>query len=106
MGRKRRIFTVRTPLGYRVFLDRDRWRTITKRKHPALAKREQDVRACLLNPELVRSSATEPDVHLYYVSKGSNHLCVVVAPTEDGEYFIVTAYDTVNIKKGTELWKS
>ena len=43
----RRLFTVTTPLGDRVFLTRDRWRQIVKFKHPALAGHEREVRACL-----------------------------------------------------------
>jgi hypothetical protein len=32
----KKIFTVTTPLGYRVTLSRDRWREIVRFKHPAL----------------------------------------------------------------------
>jgi hypothetical protein len=64
---RRRIFTVETPLGYRVFLTRDRWRQIVRKKHPALAGQEKKIRACLESPSLIRESAKDPDVHLYYV---------------------------------------
>jgi hypothetical protein len=104
--KRRRIFTVTTPLGYRVFLDRDRWRQILRNKHPALAGREKDVRACLESPVVVRESVKEPDVHLYYLAVKEVHLCVVVTPTEENERFVVTTYFTKNIKKGTELWKN
>jgi hypothetical protein len=106
MAKKRRLFTVTTPLGYAVFLTRDRWRQIVQQKHPALAGHEKDVRACLESPTLVRASAKEVDVHLYYRPTDAVHLCVVVAPTEQDERFVVTAYFTRNIKKGTELWTS
>ena len=56
MARKRRLFTVPSPLGYRVFLERDRWRQITRHKHPAVAGREQDVRNCLESPAIIRES--------------------------------------------------
>jgi hypothetical protein len=106
MARKRRLFTVPSPLGYAVFLDRDRWRQIVRHKHPALAKREKEVRACLESPDLVRESAKDPDVHLYYVPSGTVYLCVVAAPADEVQYFVVTAYFTANIKKGKERWKS
>jgi hypothetical protein len=65
MARKRRrAFVVQTPLGYRVFLGRDRWRQIIRHKHPALAGREKEVRSCLATPAVVRASAKEPDVHM------------------------------------------
>jgi hypothetical protein len=107
MARKRRrIFTVQTPLGYRAFLARDRWRQIVRHKHPALAGREKEVRSCLLAPTVVRESAKEPDVHMYYMPAGPVYLCVVAAPAEADEYFVVTAYSTKNIKKGKQRWKS
>jgi|SRR5579875_2463931 len=106
MAKKRRLFTVATPLGYAVFLTRDRWRQIVRQKHPALAGREKEVRACLESPVHVRESAKESEVHLYYRPVDDVHLCVVVAPTEQDERFVVTAYFTKNIKKGTELWTS
>ena len=106
MARRRRLFTVQSPLGYRVFLDRDRWRQIVRYKHPALANREKDVRACLVSPSLIRESSKDSDVHMYYVSADGIHLCVVAAPADKVEYFVVTAYYTTNIKQGKELWKS
>ena len=106
MARKRRLFTVQSPLGYRVLLDRDRWRQIVHHKHPAMANREDDVRACLESPSLIRESAKEAEVHLYYVPEGAGFLCVVAAPASETEYFVVTCYLTTNVKQGKELWRS
>jgi hypothetical protein len=102
--RRRRLFTVQTPLGHRVFLERDRWRLIVARKHPAVAGHEQAMRACLASPAFVRSSAKEPEVHLYYAPSEEGYLCVVTAPADVDERFVVTAYFTKNIKQGNELW--
>jgi hypothetical protein len=104
--KRRRLFTVQTPLGYRVFIDRDRWRQILRNKHPAMTGREKEVRICLQQPTVVRESAKEPDVHMYYVTAENGHLCVVVAPAGTDERFVVTTYFTKNIKKGKELWIS
>ncbi len=87
-------------------LSRDRWRQIVRHKHPALAGHEQDVRACLEAPESVRESTKEPAVHLYYAPSSRGYSCVVAARADAEERFVVTAYFTKNIKKGTELWKS
>jgi hypothetical protein len=106
MGRKRRLFIISTPLGYRVFLERDRWRQIIRHKHPALAGRENAVKNCLTSPSMIRESATDETVHMYYSPIKDVHLCVVVAPATESDYFVVTAYYTSNIKKGKELWKS
>jgi hypothetical protein len=89
-----------------VFLTRDRWRQIIRFKHPALAGREQAVRACLEAPSFVRASASEQDVHLYYTPSDEVFLCVVTAPAGGDERFVVTTYFTKNIKKGKELWTS
>ncbi len=47
----------------------------------------------------------EEQVHLYYNDDEEVFLCVVTAPAQDEDYFVVTAYFTRNIKKGRELWK-
>jgi hypothetical protein len=63
---KKRIFAETTPLGYRVVLTRDRWREIIRFKHPALAGHEEAVRECVRDPEAIRASQKDSDVHLYY----------------------------------------
>jgi hypothetical protein len=103
---QRLVFRATSPLGYRVTLTRDRWREIVRYKHPALAGHEQQLRACVEVPKLVRQSAKAPDVHLYYAPVGHLYLCVVVAPEQEDQRFVVTAYFTKNIKRGTELWTS
>jgi hypothetical protein len=101
---RRLLFTVTTPLGYRVALARNRWREIVRFKHPALAGQEQQVRLCLEDPDQVRASAKDPDVHLYYRATDRGHVCAVVGGTDPDERFVVTAYFTQNIKQGTVLW--
>ncbi len=106
MARKRILISAVTPLGYRVALTRDRWREIIRFKHPAMAGNETAVRACLATPEVVRQSMNAPEVHMYYRKLGRRYLCVVVAQSEQEDRFVVTAYFTRNIKRGTEIWKS
>jgi len=101
----RLIFRVRTPLGNWVQLSRDRWRQIVRYKHRSLAGKEKLVRACLESPALVRTSAKDADVHLYYSRSGRGYLCVVTAPSNGVGRFVVTAYFTNNMKQGVELWK-
>jgi hypothetical protein len=103
--RKRILFTVQTPLGYRVALSRDRWREITRFKHPALAGHENQVRKCLLDPEVIRASTKDFGVHIYYSRQGRDYICVVVGAGDHEDRFIITAYFTKEIKKGLELWK-
>ena len=103
---QRRLFTVTTPLGDRVFLTRDRWRDIIRFKHPAMAGHEKDVRACLESPAAICESEKDADVHLYYKSARDLFVCVVIAPTPSGERFVVTSYFTKRIKKGQQRWTS
>jgi hypothetical protein len=100
----RLIFRVQSPLGDAVTLSRDRWRQIVRFKHPAMAGQEKLVRECIRGPELIRQSAKEAEVHLYYAAAPRGWLCVVVAPGQNNERFVVTAYFTRNIKAGPQLW--
>jgi hypothetical protein len=101
---RRVIFTVRSPLGYRVVLTRNRWREIVRFKHPALAERESEVRETIRNPEVIRASNKDAEVHLHYRGAESGYICVVVGGTEASEGFVITAYLTSEIKKGQALW--
>jgi hypothetical protein len=101
---RRLLFAVDSPLGYRVALSRNRWREITRFKHPALAGKQELVRRCLRKPEVIRIGK-DPDVHLFYRAEERGYLCVVVGVAQAGERFVITAYFTKEIKKGQELWK-
>jgi hypothetical protein len=101
---KKRLFAALTPLGHRVMLTRDRWREIVRFKHPALAGHEGKVRDCLRDPEVVRASVKDADVHLYYRTTSGRYLCVVVGGEDLQARFVITAYFTAGLKKGRELW--
>ena len=102
---RRLIINVKTPLGDRVTLSRDRWRQITRFKHPAMATHLKAIRECLESPAAVRASVNDPDTHLYYAPVGPNHVCVVTGLGEGSQRFVVTAYFTAKIKEGVDLWK-
>lgn len=104
MARKKRVFTATTPLGHRVVLTRDRWREIVRFKHPAMAGHETTARECLRDPGIIRASAKEADVHLYYRSSAEGYVCVVVGGDDTRARFVVTASFTKSMKKGADLW--
>lgn len=104
MAKKRPVFARKTPLGHKVVLTRDRWREIVRFKHPALADQEAEVGECVHDPELIRASAKDSAVHLYYRAVGDGYVCVVVGGDDPEARFVVTAYFTKSIKKGQELW--
>jgi hypothetical protein len=101
---KKVLFTASTPLGHRVELTHDRWREIIRFKHPALKGRHADVRDCLSDPDVIRTSTKDPDVHLYYRLLSTGYVCVVVGGDDPQARFVITAYFTMQLKKGQELW--
>jgi hypothetical protein len=102
---RRLLFSVVTPLGYRVVLTRDRWREIYRSKHRSLSNQENIVRACLHSPRVITRSTKEEDVHLYYRPSYRAFICVVVARRTETEYLVRTAYFTARMKKGEVLWE-
>ena len=98
------LFEVLTPLGFRVRVTRERWNLITTVKHPAMAGREDVVRATLENPEQIRQSRSDSAVLLFYrVERSSRWVCAVAKRAAD-QGVLVTAYPTDAIKEGTQVW--
>ena len=73
-------------------------------KHPAVAQYETKLRFCLQQPDFIRASVKDADVHLYYLQVGKIFLCLVVAPGDGDSRFVVTAYLTKRAKPGDGLW--
>jgi hypothetical protein len=46
-------------LGFRVRVTRERWQFITRAKHPAMAGREDAMKATLENPDQIRESRSD-----------------------------------------------
>jgi len=104
VAKMRVIFSETTPLGYEVVLTRDRWREIIRFKHPALAGHEPDVRDCVRDPDQIRASAKDADVHLYYRAADRGSVCVVVGGDDPDVRIVITAYITKSLKRGQDLW--
>ncbi len=97
-------FDVMTPLGFRVHVSRSYWELIVNVKHPMMAKREADVRACLQQPDQVRQSRTDNLVYLFYKLEHERRWICAVAKQLDGAGFLTTTYLTDAIKEGTHIW--
>jgi len=92
--------------GRSVRLTDERWRHIEE--HPEMVGLRRAVAETLREPEAVIQSATDPSARLYYrfyhrTMVGGKHLCVVVKVRQE-DAFVVTAYLTDRVKKGTLLW--
>jgi len=73
-----------------------------------MAGTQTAVAETLREPEVVIQSASDPFARLYYrfyhrTIVGGKHLCVVVKVRQN-DAFVVTAYLTDRVKKGTVLW--
>ncbi len=74
-----------------------------------MRKQFSKVAATLANPERIVASRSDDDVALYYkffdeTPVGAMYLCVVVK-SETESRFMLTAYFTNTVKKGTVLWQ-
>jgi hypothetical protein len=92
--------------GRPVRLTDERWRHIEE--HPEMVGLRGRIAETLRNPEAVIQSAGDPLARLYYrfyhrTMVGGKHLCVVVKVRQQ-DAFVVTAYLTDRVKRGTVLW--
>lgn len=79
------LFEVMTPLGFAVRCTVEYWQAKVVADHPVMAGREEAVRRTLAEPAEIR-------------------LVCVVARRLNGDGFLITAYPTDVVKKGTKLW--
>ena len=79
-------------------------------EHPEMQGLEQAIEDTLLTPARVVQSLSDPGARLYYryyvgSVAGDKFLCVVVKfDIDTDDAFVLTAYLTDEIKKGTEIW--
>jgi hypothetical protein len=99
------FFQVVTPLGFKISTSKKYWELVTSVKHPHISGRESDVIETLKNPDLIRHSKVDKNVHLFYKEIRYNnkkyHLCVV---TNKQKEILITAYITDRIKEGIKIW--
>ena len=92
--------------GRVIRLTDERWAHIEE--HPEMVGLRKSVAETLREPGAVIESASDPSARLYYrfyhrTMVGGKHLCVVVKLIDD-DAFVVTAYLTDRVKKGTPVW--
>lgn len=76
--------------------------------HPEMNSLAGEMAKVLARPKLVRRSASDPSVRLFYefypqTVLGGKWLCVVVKYVSN-DAFVITAYLTANPKAGEDLW--
>lgn len=92
--------------GRGIRLTNERWAHISE--HPEMTGMRQELEETLRSPEMVVQSLGDPEARLYYrfyhrTLVGGKYLSVVVKISRE-DAFVVTAYLTDRIKKGTVLW--
>lgn len=98
-------FQIQTPLGITVRTTEEYWEKITTIKHPSMKRFESKVTQVLEDPDQVRRSTQDANVHLYYKSIGKISLCIVVDCITEKEGYIITAYPTDRIKEGEQIYE-
>lgn len=73
-------------------------------KHRKMRTRGEEVKKALAEPEFVKRSVADPNVLLFYRSRGEGGTVAVVR-RQNGDGFLITCYIAAAIKKGTEVWK-
>lgn len=84
----------------------ERWKHIAE--HPEMAGMRMAIEETLKAPDTVAQSASDPEARLYYrfyhrTMVGGKYACVVVKLSAN-DAFVVTAYLTERVKRGTVLW--
>jgi len=92
--------------GQRVRLTDERLAHILE--HPEMAGMERAIGETLARPENVVESLSDAEARLYYrfyigTRVGDKYLCVVVK-VQETDAFVITAYLTDTVKRGTQLW--
>lgn len=95
-----------TPLGFRVVVVRSAWDVIIDFKHPDMRGRESEVAVTLSEPDQVRFSVSSHRTLLFYRSTGKKTWVVAVAKRDDEDGYLVTCYESDNIKSGDVAWPS
>ncbi|GAB3694707.1 hypothetical protein GCM10027592_15890 [Spirosoma flavus] len=99
------LFSVETPLGFIVTIDKQRWELIVTQKHPILAGQEELIKDTLQQPDEIRRSKSDESVYLFYRTiKKKRWACAVVKNQLDERNFLITAYPTDALKEGEIIW--
>lgn len=94
--------------GRVIRLTEERWTHI--HEHPEMVGMEDAIAQTLAAPEAVIRSLADPKAHLYHrfyvgTKVGDKFLCVVVK-IQDDDAFVLTAYLTNKIHRGTVIWRA
>ncbi|MBK6561002.1 hypothetical protein [Candidatus Amarobacter glycogenicus] len=84
---------------------RSAWDAIMEQKHPEMRGRETEVEETLANPDIIRFSVSRRHTLMFYRSTGQRRWVVAVTRREGEEGYLVTTYESTNIKSGDLAWQ-
>lgn len=90
------VYSVLTPLGYRVYISRQRLQHVRDRHHSA-AQRIRDIPQILAHPDIIVPDYDRPYTHLYYKAYGQR-LLAIVAHVHLGRRYLATMHWDRNVK--------
>jgi uncharacterized Rossmann fold enzyme len=90
------VYSVPTPLGYRVYISRQRLQHVRARHH-STAQRIRAIPQILADPDIIVPDYDQPDTHLYYKAYGQRLLAIVVHVHLGRRYWATMHWDR-NIK--------
>ena len=98
------LFEVNDVFGKSIRTTKTYWKKIFLIKHKELIIKTEKVIETIANPDEVRVSIQDKYIFLFYKKYEENHL-VVVVKYFNNHGFVVTIYQTSNIKrKGEKIW--
>ena|SRR3989344_3896762 len=97
------LFEVKDVLGRKIRTATDYWQKIKTLKHRELKYDIPEVKNTLTNPEEVRRSVTDSTILLYAQKQKKYDILIVAVKVLNGDGFLVTVYQTKEVKKKGEL---
>ncbi|HLC56454.1 MAG TPA: PBECR2 nuclease fold domain-containing protein [Candidatus Nanoarchaeia archaeon] len=91
------IFALKDKTGRMIILSMERWKHILK--HPEMSDKLEEIKECLINPDVVIESRTDKNVRIYYrYNKNIKEYLLVSVKYLNGKGFIITSFYTDKIK--------
>jgi len=93
--------------GRRIRVSSERWQHILD--HPEMHDQQDRLNETLSNPDIVISTAKDELIHIYHKrydkTPVTRKYLVIVVKLSEIDGFIVTAYFTSQLKRGSVLWQ-
>ena len=97
------LFEVKDILGRKIRTTKDYWQKIKTLKHRELKYGSIEVKKTLTQPDEIRRSVTDSTILIYAQKQENYDILSVAVKVLNGDGFLVTVYQTKELKKKGEL---